>query len=180
MAIRLMTSGGKLLIRGGKLLVHRDGQTNRPCCCPGDDDPPPVDPVPCSECATGTTPAFVELQIDDMGNGSCDCAGFFGTFVLPQEPGTPCNWNLDVGLPCGYNRVVASALGFGGFVTTYTVEVANLTNGHKIVFSKNVFGDGNNDCMTHWNNGGWFVTDSMAGDCDPATPGISYQISAYN
>lgn len=181
MPIKLMTfSAGdkpRAFIRNGKLLVHREGQTNRPCCCP---DEPPVDPdpaVPCDQCATDRTPAIVQLVLDGIVTAGCDCNGFFGTINMLQDP-DPCNWSLPIGFPCGYNLATATAVGFGGFVTTYTITVANTTNGHKFTLTKNVFGDGNNDCLTHFNNGDWFLeTSQMFGDCDMS--GISYDVNAF-
>jgi len=172
--LKVLRKNGKVLRRGDGSVV-RAASPSPACCC---NEAPTEPAVPCSECATDRTPAVVRLILGGLANGSCGaCGSISGSFDLPQEPGVPCNWNLDVDLPCGYNRVGAAVAGFGGFVTTYTLTVINLTNGRKIVFSKNVFDAGNNDCLTHWNNGGWFVSDSMAGDCDSS--GVTYTISAF-
>lgn len=172
----ILFKDGHIVFKNGHIVFTNDGEEN-PCGCCEDPGPDPDPAVPCDQCDTDRTPAIVQLIVGGIANGSCACGGLNGTFDLPQVIGTPCNWILNGSFGCGYDKIVASALGFGGFVTTYTIEVANTTNGRKFSLLKNVFGAGNNDCLTHFNNGGWTLTDNMSGDCNLS--GMTYSVAAF-
>lgn len=71
-------------------------------CCGG---------VACSFCATGTTPATVQVTLTGTGDGSCDnCSTLDGTYVLSQIPSDSCQWSYTTEFfvqTCGLDPPVA-------------------------------------------------------------------------
>lgn len=55
----------------------------------------------CTWCVTGTTPKQVQITIPAVGDGTCDCSGLAGDYILPQVSGNPCYYQADFEIDMG-------------------------------------------------------------------------------
>jgi len=181
-ALRLMTKGGKFLTRNGKLLVHREGQTNRPCCCPDEDPPDPG--IECGCCTGGATftPATMTVVISDVGVGSAGLNSYINnTYTCIQDqPGSPCFWRYISPASSGPTQGLTIIVAYQCFESSREILVRICLNNSTQVWCRRFYidiaGGGTIDCNSNRNtsdNSEEFLVMGNSGGFDFASASIS-------